>query len=143
MVKLGAVNKGENAMNLILPTTLCFAAAAALVNIWLAMRCGKARGTAKVSIGDGGDEALIRRMRAHANFIEQTPITLVLVGLVELAGKGGTWLTTACTLFIIGRIAHAYGMDEGFKAGRPIGMLTAMLFQLVLIVIAVMAATGN
>ncbi len=128
---------------MLLTTTLCFAAAAALVNIWLAMRIGKMRGSAKVSIGDGGNEALIRRMRAQANFIEQTPITLVLVGLVELAGKGGQWLAPACALFIIGRIAHAYGMDDGFKPGRGIGMLTAMLFQLVLIVVAVMAATGN
>ena len=128
---------------MLLSTTLCFAAAAALVNIWLAMRIGKLRGSAKVSVGDGGNEALIRRMRAQANFIEQTPITLVLVGLVELAGKGGTWLATAAALFIIGRIAHAYGMDEGFKAGRGIGMLTAMLFQLVLIVVAVMAVLGR
>ncbi len=128
---------------MLLSTTLCFAAAAALVNIWLAMRIGRLRGSAKVSVGDGGNEALIRRMRAQANFIEQTPITLVLVGLVELAGKGGTWLAAAAALFIIGRIAHAFGMDEGFKAGRGIGMLTAMLFQLVLIVVAVMAVLGR
>ena len=35
----------------------------------------------------------------------------------------GNWLAIACALFIIGRIAHAYGMDDNFKAGRPIGML--------------------
>ena len=128
---------------MILPTTLCLTAAAAVVNIWLAIRIGKLRGSEKVSVGDGGSEPLIRRMRAQANFIEQTPLTLLLVAGVELAGKGGQWLAPACALFIIGRIAHAYGMDDGFKPGRGIGMLTAMLFQLVLIVVAVMAATGN
>ncbi len=128
---------------MILPTTLCFAAAAVLVNFWLGMRIGKLRHSEKVSIGDGGKEPLIRRMRAQANFIEQTPLTVVLVALVELAGKGGQWLAPACAVFIIGRIAHAFGMDETFKPGRAIGMLTAMLFQLVLIVIAVLIATAR
>ena len=128
---------------MLLTTTLCFAAAAVLVNFWLGMRIGKLRHSEKVSVGDGGKESLVRRMRAQANFIEQTPLTVILVGLVEMAGKGGNWLATACALFIIGRIAHAYGMDDNFKAGRPIGMLTAMLFQLVQIVVAVMAATGK
>lgn len=130
---------------MLLTTTLCFAAAAVLVGIWLAMRIGSLRGKEKVSVGDGGSESLMRRMRAQANFVEQTPLTVILVALVELAGKGGTWLSIGCALFIIGRIAHAFGMDSdtSFKPGRPIGMLTAMLFQLVLIVVAVMAATGN
>jgi uncharacterized membrane protein YecN with MAPEG domain len=128
---------------MLLTTTLCFAAAAVLVNFWLGMRIGKLRHSEKVSVGDGGKDSLIRRMRAQANFIEQTPLTVILVALVEMAGKGGNWLATACALFIIGRIAHAFGMDDTFKPGRAIGMLTAMLFQLVLIVVAVMAATGK
>ena len=128
---------------MILPTTLCFAAAAVLVNFWLGMRIGKMRHAANIPVGDGGNEPLVRRMRAQANFIEQTPLTVVLAALVELAGKGGTWLSAGCALFIVGRIAHGFGMDGNFKAGRPIGMLTAMLFQLVLIVIAVMTVLGR
>jgi uncharacterized protein len=128
---------------LLLPTTLCLAAAAALVNFWLAMRCGKVRQTEKISIGDGGNDMMIRRMRAQANFIEQTPLTLVLVALVELAGKGGQWLAPAAAVFVIGRIAHAFGMDGNFNAGRGIGTITSMLFQLVLVVVAVMAALGS
>jgi uncharacterized protein len=128
---------------MVLPTTLCLAAAAALVNFWLGMRCGKVRHAEKISIGDGGSDLMIRRMRAQANFIEQTPLTLALVAAVELAGKGGQWLAPAAAVFIVGRIAHAYGMDDTFKSGRAIGMLTSMLFQLALVVVAVLAATGN
>jgi uncharacterized membrane protein YecN with MAPEG domain len=130
---------------MILPTTLCLAAAAALVNFWLGMRTGKLRGVHKVSVGDGGNEHLLRSMRAQANFGEQAPLTLALVALVELAGKGGQWLAPAAAVFILGRIAHAYGMasDDGFKPGRAIGMLTSMLFQLVLIVVAVLTALGK
>ena len=128
---------------MILPTTLCLTAAAAVVNIWLAIRIGKLRGSEKVSVGDGGSEPLIRRMRAQANFIEQTPLTLLLVAGVELAGKGGQWLAPAAAVFILGRIAHAFGMDGNFNAGRPIGMLTSMLFQLALVVIAVLIVLGR
>ena len=128
---------------MILPTTLCLTAAAAVVNIWLAMRIGKLRGSEKVSVGDGGSEPLMRRMRAQANFIEQTPLTLLLVAAVELAGKGGQWLAPAAAIFILGRVAHAFGMDGNFNAGRGIGMLTSMLFQLALVVIAVLIALGR
>jgi uncharacterized membrane protein YecN with MAPEG domain len=128
---------------MILPVTLCFAAAAVLVNLWLSIRCGKIRSTEKIGIGDGGNDLLIRRMRAQSNFIEQTPLTVVLVGLVELAGNGGQWLAPAAALFIIGRICHAFGMDGNFNAGRPIGMLTSMLFQLVLVVVGVLTVLGK
>ncbi len=128
---------------MLLPTTLCLAAAAVLVNFWLGIRIGKLRQTAKVSVGDGGNEPLLRRMRAQANFIEQAPLTLVLVAAVELAGKGGAWLAPAAAVFVIGRIAHAIGMDGSFKPGRSIGMLTAIAFQLVLVVVAVLAVLGK
>ena len=47
-----------------LPVTLTIAAGAALVNIWLMIRCGQARTKESVSVGDGGNEFVIRRMRA-------------------------------------------------------------------------------
>lgn len=128
---------------MILPTTICLTAAAALVNVWLAIRCGKVRQTEKIPVGDGGSDMMIRRMRAQANFGEQVPLTVILVGLVEMAGKGGQWLAPAAALFIAGRIAHAIGMDGKFNAGRPIGMMTAFLFQLVLIVVGVLAVLGK
>ena len=45
-----------------LPVTLTIAAGAAIVNIWLMVRCGQARTKESVSIGDGGNEFVIRRM---------------------------------------------------------------------------------
>ena len=128
---------------MILPVTLCLAAAAALVNIWLGSRTGKLRGVHKISVGDGGNEQLLRRMRAQSNFIEQTPLALALVAAVELAGKGGQWLAPAAGVFILGRIAHGIGMDGNFNAGRGIGMLTSMLFQLALAVVAVLTVLGK
>ncbi len=128
---------------MLLTTTLCTAAAAAVLNIWLTVRIGRVRAAEKVSVGDGGSERLLRRMRAQANFIENTPLTLLLVAAIEIAGKGGAWLAPVAAIFILGRVAHAFGMDGRFKPGRAIGALTALLVQLVLALAAVLAAVGT
>ncbi|MGB3737756.1 MAG: MAPEG family protein, partial [Pontixanthobacter sp.] len=73
---------------MLLPTTLCMAAAAAITALWLMIRVGQVRNSQNVSVGDGGDDRVIRRMRAHANFVETTPFALVLVAAIELTGKG-------------------------------------------------------
>jgi uncharacterized protein len=116
---------------MILPVTLTAAGLAAIINIWLGVRVGQVRGSEKVSVGDGGNEKVIRRMRAHSNFIEYTPFLLVLVAAIELArgaGAGG-WLWWVMIVFMVGRVLHAFGMD-GMKMGREIGILTTMLILL-------------
>jgi uncharacterized membrane protein YecN with MAPEG domain len=128
---------------MLLPTTLCLSAAGVLINFWLGMRVSTLRHAMGVAIGDGGQEPIVRRIRAQANYIENVPLTLILIAAVELAGKGGAWLAPAGAVFMLGRIAHGIGMDGKFKAGRPIGMLTGMLLQLALIVVAVLASIGK
>ena len=135
---------------MILQTTLCLSASAIIVNLWLGFRIGKIRHQAKLSVGDGGHDIIYRRMRAQANFVENTPITLVLFALVEMAGPDhvwghGNWLPIAGFIFIAGRVAHAFGMDNdtSFKPGRPIGMLTSYGVQLVLVVTALMIALAR
>lgn len=130
-------------MIVLLPTTLCLGAAALLVNFWLGLRCGAIRSAEKISVGDGGNELLMRRMRAQANFIEHTPLILLMVGLVEAAGKGGMWLAPLGALFMLGRVAHGIGMDGKFGPGRAIGMVTGMVLQLALVVVAVGTALGK
>jgi hypothetical protein len=130
-------------MTILLPTTLCLIAAALVINNWLGMRIGKLRHELGISVGDGGNEAILRRMRAQLNFIEQAPLTLIGIAAIELAGKGGLWLAPLGAVFMLGRVAHAIGMDGTFKAGRGIGVLTGMLSQLVLIVYAVGIALGK
>ena len=97
-------NEGTIRMNL--PLTLTMAAAAGLINLWLA----------------------IRRMRAQANFVEYTPFVLVLIGALECSGYAATWLWVVGIVYMIGRLAHGLGMDGGaFGIGRMIGTLTSML----------------
>lgn len=118
---------------MILPITLTIAGAAALVNIWLMIRVGQVRTSEKVNVGDGGNEKVIRRMRAHANFGESLPIVLVLMAIIELAsikitGNPPLWLWIVGALYMFGRIAHAFGMEGGkLGAGRFIGTIATLL----------------
>ncbi|WAT18731.1 MAPEG family protein [Aurantiacibacter sp. MUD11] len=121
--------------------TLLSAGLAALINLWLSMRCGKARQAAKVAHGDGGDVALGRHMRAHANFAEYTPIALVLILVLELSGQAGWLLGSTALVFLLGRVLHAIGMqDEKPALPRMLGMMTTMLPYLIWIVWAALVA---
>lgn len=124
---------------MILPITLSVAGAAALINLWLAVRVGQVRTTEKVLIGDGGNENVIRRMRAHANFVEYTPFVLILIGAIELAQGTSTWLWAVSSLYLVGRLAHAFGMDGAGKA-RMVGTLVTMLSLLGLGIYALVVA---
>lgn len=118
---------------MILQITLTFAGAMALLNIWLAGRVSRLRRGLKVSVGDGGQEPLLRRMRAQANFIEHGPFFLILVLLIELATGGSLWLWAAAILFVLARIAHAIGMDQPSPSRlRTAGMIASTLVMIAL-----------
>lgn len=120
-----------------LPITLTIAAAAALLNLWLSIRVGRVRIAEKISVGDGGSENLIRRMRAQGNFLENTGFALVLIAAIELAVGSSTVLWLTGLVYIIGRVAHAFGMDGGkWAMGRSIGTSTTMAILLGLAVYA-------
>src|SRR5438067_13933391 len=94
------------------PVTLAAAAALGLLNMWLGWRVGQYRGRFKVSVGDGGHEPLLRRMRAQANFIESAPILLLLLLALELSGANRLALAVIAAIFVLVRIAHPIGMES-------------------------------
>ena len=96
-----------------IPVTLTTTAAAVVVNIWLGWRIARLRKQFKTSVGDGGHEPLLRRMRAQANFIENAPFFLILLGGLELSGVNRLALLAIAAVFMVARIAHGVGMDGG------------------------------
>jgi uncharacterized protein len=122
-------HKGRKYM--ILPVTLTAVGLAALINMWIGIRVGQVRTKEKVLMGDGGNEKVIARMRAHANFVEYTPIVVLLIAAIELArGPGaGNWLWYVMLIYMAGRVAHAFGMD-GFMKGRMAGTIITMVTML-------------
>ncbi len=126
---------------MLLPITLTLAAACALLNFWLAIRCSGVRMTAKVLHGDGGNPMLGKRMRAHANFTEYTPFVLILFALVEMALGLSLWLWIAALAYVVARVAHALGMDaDAPGALRGGGIAVTWLIMLGLAIAALYAA---
>lgn len=124
---------------MLLPITLTLAAACALLNMWLATRCARIRIADKALHGDGGNSLLAKRMRAHANFTEYVPMTVILFGLVELAAGASVWLWGAALIFVLARIGHGLGMDaDKPTVWRGAG---AMLTWVVMVGLAVVALT--
>jgi uncharacterized membrane protein YecN with MAPEG domain len=124
---------------MILPITLTITGAAALLNIWLARRVGQMRMAHKISIGDGGIEALTARMRAQANFIEYTPFVLILIGLIELADGSRLWLWIVGVVYILARIVHGFGMDRPSPDPLRLRMIGTMTTALILLGLALYA----
>lgn len=97
---------------MILQITLTIAGAAAILHVWLSLRVSRLRRPLKIGVGDGGNEMLLRRVRAHGNFAENVPLFLVLLAVVELAAGSNMLLWTVAILFVLARLAHAFGMDR-------------------------------
>ncbi len=83
------------------------------------------RGSAKISLGDGDNETLRRRIRVQANFTEYAP--LAMIGLFVLAGLNASpiWLHSLGGTFTCGRILHAFGLGStsGESKARFFGMI--------------------
>ena len=78
----------------------------------------------KIGLGDGGNEAMRRRVRAQANFVEYVPIALILIGLMENGAVGPRWLVVAMgAVLVVARIWHAQGLlsNSGVSRGRFMG----------------------
>ncbi len=78
------------------------------------------------SFGDGDDETLRRRIRAHGNFIEYAPTATICVGLVEYGGGSKILVVGLACAFIVSRILHAIGM---LYTSTPTLRASGMLLQ--------------
>ena len=130
-------------MGIFLPVTLTAAAAAAIINLWLSIRVGQLRQSTKTIHGDDAGGPLTRRMRAQLNFVENTGFVLVLIAAIEISGRGEPWLAWVAAIYMLGRLAHAFGMDaETGTKPRMIGTLVTMLTLLGLAIAAALIAMG-
>jgi hypothetical protein len=96
--------------------------------IYVSMRVGQARMKNKVSLGDGGNDAMVRAIRTQGNYVEYAPAALL--GLFALAqlGAGATVIHALGAAFLVARVAHLLGLGLGvWPAGRFVGTLGTML----------------
>lgn len=106
-----------------------YAALAAILVLVLALRVSAIRHGKRVGVGDGGDHDIVRRVRAHANAIENLPLALVLLLVLELNQTQALWLHVFGCVLILGRVLHAIAMsvNSGASTGRFLGSLLTWL----------------
>jgi uncharacterized membrane protein YecN with MAPEG domain len=116
-----------------MPTVVAvYAAVATVLVLVLAGRVAHYRVTRRIGIGDGNDSELARRIRAHGNAIENLPLGLLLLLLLELQRVPGAWLHLFGVTLLLGRVLHAYGLSRrsGASPGRLGGILLTWLVML-------------
>ena len=111
-----------------------YVALATLLVLILAGRVSTGRGGSKVGLDDGGDHELMKRIRAHAIAVENLPLALLLLLMLELNQTQPLWLHVFGCVLIVGRILHAIGLSRSSKEsiGRFVGTVLTWGVMLVM-----------
>jgi uncharacterized protein len=109
-------------------TTILFIGIFTLIQIPLTVMVGYRRVQTDIQFMDGGDQTLLRRMRAHANYTETVPIVLLAMGAAEVAQAPQWLLWTGGLSLLTGRIMHAAILvSKGWGLPRAIGMILTFI----------------
>lgn len=106
------------------PITAVFIAALGIIQIPITVAVGLLRVKTGIQFMDGGNQTLLRLMRAQANFSETVPITLLVMAAAEYTGTSATLLWAGGLSLLLGRIVHYFTVAKyGWGNGRAAGML--------------------
>lgn len=108
--------------------TLYFIAIFAIIQVAITNLVGVARIHNEVHFYDEGDVGLRRNVRAHGNFTETVPITLLAMAGAEISGtpQSVLWAGGACLL--IGRGLHYWIIRRhGWGNARAISMILTFI----------------
>ena len=111
-----------------MPVTTLYAGLLGLFYVALAANVIRTRVALQVNLGDGGQEILQRRIRAHGNFAEYVPLALLLLAFLESGGRPDWVIHGLGGLLLAGRLAHAYALSSSSRrpAARVGGMVATL-----------------
>jgi len=89
-----------------------YAALLVFLFVFLSVRALRLRRRFKIFSGDAGNVVLAKALRAHGNFAEYVPITLLMLYFVESKGTQAWIVHALCLLFLVGRAVHAFGVSQ-------------------------------
>ncbi len=114
--------------------TLLVASLHALLFVVLSLRVVLHRRAHRIGVGTGGDEAMTRKVRVHANFAEYVPLALLMLALLELSRLPSAWIWVLGVALLLARVLHAVGLggSAGYSVGRFAGAATTFLLLLVM-----------
>jgi len=122
---------------------LLYTSLLALLLIGLSYNVVRLRQLHQVGIGTGSVQALERAVRAQANFCEYVPLALLLLALIEFGGNVPVWaLHSLGLLLLVGRIAHALGLNRTAGASRARVVGTVLTWVVLLVASGMGLAAG-
>lgn len=105
-----------------------------VLTILLAANVSRLRMKHGAAWGDKGKHDLVGAIRAHGNAAEFVPVFMILFLLWELQGATDNALAVVGGLFLVARLAHAYGMIAVHKVARQLGAAMSYLLPIVIAV---------
>jgi hypothetical protein len=114
---------------MLLPVIALYAGLLALIGQFLGGVVGSTRGRLKIPIGDGGKPELTLANRRHMNFVENVPLLITLLAIVELNGAPKLWIHVMGSALVVARIVHPFGlnMDNMSSPARIFGAAVTAL----------------
>ena len=108
-----------------IPVTTLVTGLFAVAQVPLTILVSYMRGRTGIQFLDGGNETLLRRIRAHANFVETVPITLLAMAGAELSGASSAVLWRGGISLLLGRAVHVWAAlnAKGWGVPRVIAMV--------------------
>ncbi|MCM2680007.1 MAPEG family protein [Echinimonas agarilytica] len=96
-----------------------------LLMIALSIGVIKLRRKHLIGIGDGDNEVLARAIRAHANFTEYVPISLIMIAALDFNGASALTIHILGAALFVSRALHAMALrgSSGKSNGRVFGMM--------------------
>jgi hypothetical protein len=109
-----------------------YVALATLLVLVLSIRVSLRRRSLRVSLGDGDDKELKKRIRAQANAIEYLPLGLLLLLCLEWNQTVPAILHACGIVLIAARVAHGFGLSRsgGTSPARFAGTAVTWLVML-------------
>lgn len=108
--------------------TALYASILAIMYFRLSIMVIACRRRHKIALGHGDCKELEQAMRVQANFMEYTPIMILLILLVELQGGYAIIVHLLGLAYIVGRVIHAYGLGRYEKYENNI-LITSTKFR--------------
>ena len=112
--------------------TLLYASLVTILAIFLAIRVGINRGKTNTLLGEGDSSELLQSIRSHGNLLENAPLALFLLLLIEMQGVADWKLHLIGSSFFLFRILHAYGLSISRESTpyRVVGALGSWVLML-------------
>ena len=105
-----------------------------LLIIALSFNVVKQRRIYRIAFGDGGYKPLIWARASHLNALENIPIALLLLTLLEINHSPAWFIHVLALTLLVARLIHARSTLKGHCRGLAIGMQITYAIILILVV---------